>query len=32
VPVPGKMEVKGRDLTDVPPKWLPVECRVREPS
>lgn len=32
VPVPGKMEVKGRDLTDIPPKWLPVECRVREPS
>ena len=30
VPVPDKMEVKGRDLTDVPPNWLPVECRVRE--
>jgi type IV pilus assembly protein PilA len=27
VPVPGKMEVKGRDRTDIPPKWLPVECR-----
>lgn len=27
VPVPDKMEVKGRDRTDIPPKWLPVECR-----
>src|SRR6185436_11151511 len=27
VPVPEKMEVKGHDRTDIPPKWLPVECR-----
>jgi type IV pilus assembly protein PilA len=27
VPVPGKMELKGRDRTDIPAKWLPVECR-----
>jgi type IV pilus assembly protein PilA len=27
VPVPEKMEVKGQDRTDIPPKWLPVECR-----
>jgi len=27
VPVPDKMEVKGRDRTDIPPRWLPVECR-----
>ena len=27
VPVPDKMEVKGNDRTDIPPKWLPVECR-----
>jgi type IV pilus assembly protein PilA len=27
VPVPAKMEVKGQDRTDIPPKWLPVECR-----
>ena len=26
-PVPSGMEVKGRDETDVPPQWLPVECR-----
>lgn len=25
--VPKGMEVKGRDETDVPPEWLPVECR-----
>jgi type IV pilus assembly protein PilA len=25
--VPKNMEVAGRDDTDVPPKWLPVECR-----
>ena len=27
VSVPKGMEVKGRDETDVPPGWLPVECR-----
>lgn len=27
VAVPDKMEVKGQDRTDIPPKWLPVECR-----
>ena len=27
VPVPNKMEVKGHNRTDIPPKWLPVECR-----
>ena len=27
VPVPDKMEVKGHDRTDIPAKWLPVECR-----
>ena len=27
VAVPDKMEVKGHDRTDIPPKWLPVECR-----
>lgn len=32
VPVPDKMQVKGPDRTDVPPKWLPVECRGREKS
>lgn len=26
-PVPHGMEVKGKDETDVPPQWLPVECR-----
>jgi len=25
--VPHGMEVRGRDETDVPPEWLPVECR-----
>ena len=30
VPVPGNMEVRGRDHTDIPPKWLPVECRSRD--
>jgi type IV pilus assembly protein PilA len=25
--VPDKMEVKGQDLTDIPAKWLPIECR-----
>ena len=27
VDVPKGMEVKGRDETDLPPEWLPVECR-----
>jgi type IV pilus assembly protein PilA len=27
VAVPDKMEVKGPNRTDIPPKWLPVECR-----
>ena len=26
-PVPNGMEVRGTDQTDVPPQWLPVECR-----
>jgi type IV pilus assembly protein PilA len=26
-PVPANMEVTGTDETDVPPNWLPVECR-----
>jgi len=30
VAVPAKMEVKGRDETDIPSKWLPVECRGRK--
>jgi type IV pilus assembly protein PilA len=25
--VPNNMELTGRDDTDVPPNWLPVECR-----
>ncbi|HZZ91929.1 MAG TPA: pilin [Usitatibacter sp.] len=25
--VPNNMEIGGTDETDVPPKWLPVECR-----
>jgi type IV pilus assembly protein PilA len=25
--VPGKMEVRGKDETDIPENWLPVECR-----
>jgi type IV pilus assembly protein PilA len=25
--VPKGMDVRGRDETDVPPEWLPVECR-----
>jgi len=25
--VPNGMEVRGRDETDVPPEWLPVDCR-----
>lgn len=32
VPVPDKMEAKGHDRTDIPPKWLPVECRGKEKS
>lgn len=27
IDVPKGMQVKGRDETDVPPEWLPVECR-----
>ena len=27
VPVPDKMEVKGHNRTNIPSKWLPVECR-----
>jgi type IV pilus assembly protein PilA len=27
VPVPGGMEIRGRDATDIPPARLPVECR-----
>jgi type IV pilus assembly protein PilA len=30
VPVPDKMEIRGRDHTDIPPKWLPVECRGKD--
>lgn len=30
VAVPAKMEIKGRDHTNIPPKWLPVECRGNE--
>jgi type IV pilus assembly protein PilA len=30
VAVPDKMEIKGHDRTDIPSKWLPVECRGRE--
>ena len=26
-PAPAGMEVHGKDQTDVPPQWLPVECR-----
>jgi type IV pilus assembly protein PilA len=25
--VPAKMQVQGEDLTNIPSKWLPVECR-----
>ena len=25
--VPDKMEALGQDQTDIPPKWLPIECR-----
>ncbi len=27
LPVPQGMEVRGKDLTDVPPNYLPVDCR-----
>ena len=27
-PVPKNMAVTGTDATDVPPNWLPVECRI----
>src|SRR5689334_6309175 len=30
--VPRGMEVRGRDETDVPPEWLPVDCRPGVPS
>ena len=30
--VPKGMEVKGRDQTDLPPDWLPVECRGAAPK
>ena len=30
VTVPKGMEVKGRDATDIPTNWLPVECRSAE--
>jgi len=30
--VPKGMEVRGRDETDVPPEWLPVDCRPGAPS
>lgn len=25
--VPGGMDARGKDETDIPPKWLPLECR-----
>ncbi len=25
--IPKNMEVRGTDVTDIPPNWLPVECR-----
>jgi type IV pilus assembly protein PilA len=28
--VPAKMEVRGEDKTDIPFKWLPIECRTAE--
>lgn len=28
--VPAKMEVRGKDVTDIPSKWLPIECRTAE--
>lgn len=27
LPIPDKMEVRGQDQTDIPAKWLPIECR-----
>jgi type IV pilus assembly protein PilA len=29
LPVPAGMEARGKDETDIPPNWLPVECRAR---
>jgi type IV pilus assembly protein PilA len=31
VPVPGGMQVHGEDVTDLPQKWLPAECRGSAP-
>jgi len=28
--VPVKMEVRGDDITNIPTKWLPLECRTAE--
>jgi len=30
--VPKNMEVRGKDETDIPFKWLPIECRTAEPK
>jgi type IV pilus assembly protein PilA len=30
--VPGNMQVLGEDVTNIPYKWLPVECRGSKPS
>ncbi len=30
--VPNNMEVRGKDETDIPWKWLPIECRTAEPK
>jgi type IV pilus assembly protein PilA len=30
--VPTNMEVRGKDETDIPFKWLPIECRTAEPK
>lgn len=32
IDVPKGMQVKGRDETDLPPEWLPVECRGATPK
>jgi type IV pilus assembly protein PilA len=32
VPAPIGMEVRGENVTDVPPEWLPVECRGPSPA
>ena len=29
IAVPNGMQVRGRDATDLPPEWLPVDCRAR---